>query len=290
MSTYLLIDVSCLAHRAWHTTGGLSYQGDPTGVLFGVLRDIEQLRNQFTDDNSGLEYRSTCIFAFDSGGAGLRGQIEPSYKSNRRKELTEDEEIALQGYRQQVQRLYRELLPEMGFRNVSKVKGYEADDIIAYYAERMPVRHQGIIVSSDNDLWQCLRPNVSWYSPTKKQTITFASFKEEWGIYPSDWSRVKAIAGCSSDGVVGIRGVGEKTAVSWMRGQLKESSKKYQAIMHGLDIVSRNMELVKLPFEGLKLPKPRSDSLVESSQVYDKLGIKQGRTTASRRAMAKGFL
>src|SRR5690606_4825406 len=158
MSTTLLIDVSSLAHRALHTTGGLSFEGMPTGVLFGVLRDIESFVDLFVADR--------CVFAFDSGGGGHRQRLYPDYKSSRRsKELTEDEKRILADYRAQIVRLEREILPDMGFRNIYKERGFEADDVIAHCAERIPSEDDAIIITSDNDLWQCLRGNVSWYSP-----------------------------------------------------------------------------------------------------------------------------
>ena len=60
MRTWCVIDVSYLAHRAFHTTGSLSYEGNPTGVLFGVLRDIEKQLD--------LHGASLAVFAFDSFG------------------------------------------------------------------------------------------------------------------------------------------------------------------------------------------------------------------------------
>lgn len=275
MSMTLLFDVSNLAYRALYTTGGLSFEGLPTGVLFGILRDIDNLTDQFAANR--------CVFAFDSGGAGYRGQIDSQYKANRRdKELTEEEVQNLIAFRQQVRRLGTELLPKMGFKNIFRVKGYEADDIIAYVAERLKDDEEAIIVSTDNDLLQCIRPNVSCYSPTKKTLMTWSKFRKEYGILPTSWADVKAIAGCSSDNVVGIKGVGEKTAVKFLKGQLKPSTKTYIGILDGMGTVARNRTLVTLPLRWeppLELPSLVYDehTPMKRMEVLKKLGIRSRR-------------
>lgn len=265
--TVLLVDVSYMAYRAFFSTGQLSFRGEPTGILFGMLRDVDTLINQFG--------ASQCVMAFDCGGAGLRGLLLPTYKGNR---PSMDEQQA-EAFYTQVAKLRVKIFPALGFRNIFRVKGYEADDILAYCANRLPENQDGVIITSDEDLWQCLRTNVSWYSPGKKKVVTSAAFKEEWGIDPCQWPDVKAFAGCSTDNVPGIDGVGEKTAAKWYRGKLKPDSIAYQKISAGLDVHKRNIPLVRLPYPGLELPELRDDELTQENKikVQVELGIRHDR-------------
>ena len=260
----------------------MSYDGNPTGVLFGVLRDIESVVDQFGSDQ--------VVFAFDSGGSGYRGQLYPAYKANREQILDEEAQQSLTFLRQQIKRLKQEVLPAMGYKNLFRVKGYEADDILAYCAERIEGR-DAVIVTDDKDLWQCLQTHVSWYGPRAKRLVTSQSFYDEWGIDPAMWATVKALAGCSSDNIAGIKGIGEKSVAKWLRNELKPSSSKYKLIEDGLGIIKQNMDLVRLPFPGLELKELVDDESTQQkrNEVLSSLGIKKRGTSARTRAVARGF-
>ena len=59
---------------------------------------------------------------------------------------------------------------------------------------------------------------------------------EKYRIKPFEWHKVKAIAGCSSDNVKGVAGVGEITAIKYLKGELKKESKAHQNIINKLEI------------------------------------------------------
>lgn len=280
-----LVDTTYLCHRAWHATGRLSHDGEYTGVAFGVLRDIENILEIYEGS------LNTFVFAFDHGGPGLRGLRDPNYKKSRvEKELTEEEKAANQLFFDQVDNLKRKILPSIGYKNIFCKRGYEGDDIIAAAAEVVKESMDDVvIITGDNDLWQCLDDKVSWRSPSGK-VVTFQSFRKEWEIDPEMWASVKALAGCSTDDVEGIKGVGEKTAAKWFNGQLKPGSKKYQDISNNLHVHNRNLPLVKLPYPGLELPGIRADGATEDNwrAVKDELGIRPARGSAKRRKF-QGF-
>ena len=96
---------------------------------------------------------------------------------------------------------------------------------------------------------QCLCEGVE--ITTGKNRITEKSFIEEYGIQPYQWGTVKAIAGCTSDEVPGIRGVGEKTAIQYIKQKMNTKTKAFQNITcpEGQTIISRNRPLVILPFK-----------------------------------------
>lgn len=273
--TWLLVDTQYLCARAWHTTGGLQYEGEETGVAFGIIRDLE--------DFIELYQPSRVILAFDYGKGSIRKQMNPGYKKSRDEkeaEMTEEEKEQKRLYREQVLKLRSKYLPQMGFNNVIAARGYEADDIIAKIADELPSNVSAIIISADEDFFQCITHKVSCFNPTTKNMTTLKSFKEEWGIEPALWASVKALAGCKSDDVEGIEGIGNKRAAQWFAGTLKETTKAYQSINENLDIHNKNIDLVKLPLKGLELPDVVPDAVTEEKKnaVKKVLGIRDRRT------------
>lgn len=268
MALWLLCDGNYLSHRAKHSTGDFSFEGLATGVAFGVIRDLDSLMERFQPD--------LVVLAFDSRGVRLRQQLLPTYKSGRKKRKTEEDLERDAIFYPQVDRLQDVLLPQLGYRNIIEVAGYEADDVIAGYSQLLPDGDEAVIVSADKDLYQCLDSNVDFYNPSSDKILTQVEFKATWGINPVQWADVKAWAGCDTDDVPGIEGIGEKTAASYLAGTLK-AGKKRTAIESNPDVWARNLPLVKLPFSGLRLPKVVADELSEQgrAEVLDVLGIKK---------------
>lgn len=267
-STWLLVDCNYLAWRAFHSTGGLSHNGVATGVSYGMLRDLESYYDLFSP--------SRTILAFD-GGRSLREQVYPNYKSSRRKKAyTDEEQRDRQAVYGEIDRLRTSILPAAGFNNIISVCGYEADDIIAQAADLLPLSLDGVIISADGDLLQCLRSNVSLYSPAAKKLITARSFREKYGIDPAQWADVKALTGCSTDDVAGIAGIGPVNACKWVAGKLKPESVAYQKISAGLHFYGANMPLVRLPYPGLTLPAIAPDTVDQYKlmKVKSDLGIR----------------
>ncbi len=259
--THLLIDVSCLAYRALYTVGQLDYEGETTGVLFGVFREVKLLRERFSP--------TTTTFCFD-GRRLERKKIYPEYKEGRKKESTLEQDDARQGLYTQLELMCDGLLFEIGFRNVFRYHRFEADDLIASVCIGMPKKHTAIIISTDNDLWQLLVDSrVMIYSPTLKVLFTAKLFRDMWGIDPFLWSDVKALAGCTSDNVKGIKGVGPHKATKFLSGGMKDSEIAFGAIIDGNKIYNRNLELVRLPFAGTPKCKLKRDEFDE--RAWDKV-------------------
>lgn len=273
---WLVLDSPYLCYRAFFSTGFLSFDGDATGVLFGFLRDIRNLLEQFDTDK--------IAFCFDKG-TPLRQNIYPKYKQSRRekrKQMSEVEKLTHQDLRKQIKRLRTEILPALGFRNIFAEEGYEADDLIAAFCEQ--VDEEVVIIGSDKDLLQLISPRVKFHivgmQGRPSRTITYDSFREQYGLEPSQWADVKAIAGCSTDDVQGVKGVGEKTAAKFLGGKLKANSAAYKKIVEGNRIWVRNKKLVTLPFPGLSPLRIRSRESVTRNkwrEVLLSLGIESMR-------------
>jgi 5'-3' exonuclease len=255
-SPWLLIDSNFLCWRAFHAMGGLSFEGEMTGVLFGVFRDILYLQERFSTDR--------IAFCFDSRLSDRKVKY-PRYKSTRAKRyksMTGEESDKHNEMRRQLSALRKTHLPAIGFKNVFLQKGKEADDLIACICNEYP-RIPKIIVSSDEDLFQLLDPFTNIWNPNKKKLLTAEWFQATFKIEPYRWADVKAIAGCSSDDVAGIKGVGEKTAVKFIRGLTNPDSKAHESIILNLKTVRDNMKLVKLPLPDTKPIKLKKDKVTK---------------------------
>lgn len=241
--TYLILDTNYLCYRARYAmTADLTYRGNVTTILYSFLKTLIALQDQFRT--------SRLLFCFDSKSS-LRKKIYPQYKEKRHsKELTDEELEFEKAFRSQIKKLREIYLPKIGYRNIYQESGFESDDLIARLAMTIGKKNQGIIITADHDLFQMISPHISVYNPSSGKELTLQGFKKSMGISPEDWILVKAIAGCPTDGVSGIKGVGEKTAIKYIRDELKTTSKAWKSIKskEGQTIIERNLELVRLPF------------------------------------------
>lgn len=284
----LLVDVPYLCYRAWHSA---KKESTPYMLLSVIEQETRTAKERFGTDR--------IVFAFDHP-INHRRKIQPDYKSSRNIKRTEDEQQEHREFCEQIDIVKDICLPNLGYSNVFCVEGFEADDIIAKICQDAglgetvihtgtSLRDQCIIYSADKDLWQCVGPNVIWCSPHTGQVVSHRSFAEEWGLNPWEWANVKALAGCTSDDVSGIDGIGEITAAKFLRGELKRG-KKYQAIEENLmPTLNRNLPLVKLPFEGCPTFEVRVDDLTKAKResVLESLGVEVKR---ERRSKRKGFV
>lgn len=258
----IIIDAHALAHRARFAMKGtdLSVDGVKTEVILNFLRGI----NLFAYFLQANEF----IFAWDSRKY-FRKEVYPNYKSGRKDKTPEDrefDEITMP----QFQEIRMKVLPEMGFRNNFIQTGMEADDIIAIITQTY--QFEFTIISRDQDLYQLLNDRVVMYDPVSKKFISHQTVFQEYGIEAEKWWKVKSLAGCKTDSVEGIKGIGETTAIKYLVEKLSRKSSAYRKIEDGTDITDRNRNLVKLPFEGTECPKllPDQLSLENFIKVFEK--------------------
>ncbi len=251
--------------------GGLSHNNKPTGVIYGFLKSIPAFQDTFNTPN--------IIFCWDSK-TSKREKIYPAYKQerrNRRKKLSKKERKLEDDFRFQMKMLRIRYLRAIGYRNIFVQPGYESDDIIASICKNLSPGDEIIIISSDKDLYQCISANVSFYNPVKGKKLTLQGFRKQYGIQPIQWAIVKSIAGCATDEVVGIPGIGEKTAIKYLKNELKRTSKTYiKIIKNEFFTCMENDVLVELPFKGTKIFELQEDILSEKGwqKVTKALGMK----------------
>lgn len=235
-----IIDCSALAHRVKYTLPNLEAEFMPTGVIFGFMLKVLEISKRFKTNQ--------FVFAFDSDKRKYRRKkIYSGYKvPDKPKELTEENIYLNNLCYNQLDILRKEFLPKIGFKNIYIEKGYEADDIIANIV--MNNNGKFIIYSGDEDMYQLLN-YAKIYKPNKK-IYTKIKFLEEYRINPSKWYKVKAIAGCKSDCIPGVQGVGEKKAIQFLK---KEGTTNMRnKILSHKKMIKRNIKLVKLPFGKMK--------------------------------------
>lgn len=273
--TWLLVDSNYLCYRAFHTMGHLSYGGKSTGVIYGFLKEVLTLMD--------LHCTTDIVFCFDRG-CDKREEIYPKYKSSRRERYTNataPEKEARESLETQIHQLRTSILQKIGFQNVFWQWGFEADDLIATLCNQL-VQDQCIIVSSDHDLFQLIGPRVRIWNPHSKKMTSLKTFEREWGISPSQWADVKAIAGCATDDIEGVRGVGEKTAAKFLAGKLKPESSAYNKIVLGNSFWKRNLKLVRLPFPGVLPIELQFDKV--TNEKWEAVSRKLGMTSLVGRA------
>lgn len=236
-----MLDVPNLAHRALWATGAMTHAGRPTGVLFGLFRAVADLTRRFDT--------AAVAWCFDAKPL-LRAADFPGYKA-RTVDAKKGEMVA--GMETQLAALRADYLPRLGYGNVFVEPGYEADDLMAMAAAWLPPGDRAILVSGDRDLYQLLSRTCAVYHPTPQTFVTAKSFKAEWNIPPRAWATVKAIAGCDTDSVPGVYGVGEKTAAAFLRGGFLGDKAKQKLIDRFIAShdYHRNQKLVRLPYPGL---------------------------------------
>lgn len=273
----LVLDVSYLCHRALHTAGGLTWKGKATGVVFGFLKTIGDFKDRFDTDRVAFCFEHPHLF---------RRDIYPDYKKRRLQKRTPEEQKQRADLVRQIAALQLDLLPRIGFKNIFQQEGMESDDIMAALAKATSDIDETILVTADSDLLQCLRPNVSVFSPQKNKLWTESSFQKEHGFRPSKLAVVKAIAGCKSDNVAGILGVGEKSAMDYVRGTLKRRTALDKiASDDGRRRVLFNRQLVQLPYVGCQTPTVQDDQL--SAKQWAQVALELGmRTLAGRPPIA----
>jgi DNA polymerase-1 len=130
-------------------------------------------------------------------------------------------------------------------------------------------------VSSDSDLYQLLSPKVTIWNPIKKTIFNLKSFQDKYRISASMWADVKAIAGCNSDDIPGVKGVGDITAIKYLSGNLKTTHRLFDTIVAGIKLWRRNIQLTRLPFPGLDPIKLKRDRVSEKDwrSLMDELGM-----------------
>ena len=236
-----LVDGSAFIFRAFYALPPLSRSdGMPINAVLGYCNMLWRL---VTDIKSQI-----LIVVFDTATKSFRNNIYPKYKANRGEP---PDELKPQFS------LVRDATNAFNISYVEK-PGFEADDIIATYANKASEEGWEVqIVSSDKDLMQLVEENIYMFDPMKMIKITEEQVKDKFGVLPQKVRDVQALAGDSTDNIPGIPGVGIKTAAELineygdLENLLKNASnikqpKRRESIIENADMARLSMKLVSL--------------------------------------------
>jgi DNA polymerase-1 len=197
-----LIDGHALAYRAYFAfirNPLVSSIGEETSAVFGFANTLLSILKRHTPSHIAV--------VFDSPEKTFRHDLYPEYKANR--EQMPDSLI------HQMERIHS-LLEAMSIP-VFSISGYEADDILATFAEKLETQIPVRIVSGDKDLFQLVSDRTHIIRPGKggsiDEEIDLERLLGKMGLPPSAMVDFFALMGDSSDNVPGVAGVGEKTAL-----------------------------------------------------------------------------
>lgn len=196
MNTLNVIDTFGFFFRSFYALPPLkNTQGFPTGLLVGFCNLLQSL---YKDPSC-----TYIVFALEGGGENKRREIFEAYKRNRTappQELIMQLPVAIEWIR------------KMGFLNIS-IEGYEADDVIASISKIANAKHIAVrIISHDKDLYQLIDEHTHIYDPIGKKDIREEQCLEKYGVKPTQFVDYQALVGDSSDNVMGIKGIGAKSA------------------------------------------------------------------------------
>ena len=258
-----LVDGSTYIFRAYHALPPLTRKSDgfPVGAISGFCNMLDKLIKDEREKNN----LTHLLVIFDASGKTFRNDIYPEYKANR---SSPPEDLIPQ---------FPVIRKATDAFNVNHVEmlGYEADDLIASYAkaainEKMKVT----IVSSDKDLMQLVKEDVSMLDTMKNRLIQKNEVIEKFGVEPKKVIDVQSLAGDSIDNIPGVPGIGIKTAALLINeydnldNLLEKASnikqnKRRESLIEFADQARLSRELVTLK-EDVKLPIPIKDIEIQS--------------------------
>lgn len=279
----LLVDAASLIYRALFSTPDTvtSPDGLPINAAHGFLGMLARLVTDHDPDY-------ICCAADDDWRPEWRVELIDSYKAIRA-ESGSAQEAAEDRLAPQMPVLFEILegcrIPVVGH------PGYEAEDVIGTLAERAPGPVG--IVSGDRDLFQLVRdPNIFVLYPRKGvsqlDVVNEPYIEERYGIPGRAYKDYAVLRGDPSDGLPGVRGIGEKLASSLVAkyGSIDAIIAAAEEPSHGvvlgkvkrdLDYVKRAVQVVAiptdLPIPKVNLKRPRRAPAATLQEVADEWGL-----------------
>jgi len=208
----IIIDGMNLVYKYHYIMKNLSSKdGTPTGVWYGCLNCVHDLRNRYK--------KAKIIFAWDSR-TSKKKEINPTYKANR--VHTEGN-----GFWDRLDKLKKLL----SLYNVDQcyADGYEADDIAAKLVEENKDKRI-LLMSTDNDWHQMLDENVMVY----KNGINWnrSQIEEKYEVNVKKQTLIKSFIGEAKENVKGIPRIPRKL--------VNELAERYDSLYSIFESIEKN--------------------------------------------------
>ncbi|PIR68808.1 hypothetical protein COU48_02010, partial [Candidatus Nomurabacteria bacterium CG10_big_fil_rev_8_21_14_0_10_03_31_7] len=250
--TLVLLDSHAIIHRAYHALPEfLSSKGEPTGALYGLCSMLMKIITDLKPD-----YIVAC---YDLPQKTFRHEAYDGYKAKRAK--TEDALVLQLKNSRQIFEAFD--IP------IYDAPGFEADDVLGTIVHQInPVRSREgsqrpstsnginiIIASGDMDTMQLVDDKKVQVYTLKKginDTILYDEEKmiDRFGFKPKLLPDYKGLRGDPSDNIIGIKGIGEKTATNLIVNfgtieEIYKQIKKDEKVFLKKGISPRVLELIK---------------------------------------------
>ncbi|MGE8540419.1 DNA polymerase I [Acinetobacter sp. ANC 3813] len=263
MPPFVLVDGSYFLYRAFHALPPLTTStGLHTNAVRGAISAIQKLMRRTQPTHMAV--------IFDTPEPTFRHELSPIYKGDRPAMPTELAE--------QIPYLHA-LIRALGIP-LHMLPGAEADDIIGTLAKRAEAKgHQVLISTGDKDMAQLVTEKVTLEDSFKDKPMDVNGVFEKFGVWPHQIIDYLTLMGDASDGIVGVPGVGAKTAakllteygsiggilenVDSIKGKVGQNIKDNVegiALDHQLASIVCDLDM-NLTYDDLKLADPNIDQL-----------------------------
>ena len=222
MSKLMILDGNSIVNRAFYGVRLLSTrEGLYTNAIFGFLNILQKL--------VGEEHPDALCVAFDRKAPTFRHLAYDGYKAKRH---AMPEELAVQ------MPVLKDVLEAMRIPRY-ELDGWEADDLLGTVSRKCEaVGWDCVIVTGDKDALQLVtaRTTVSLVTTRMGQTtvkrMTPEAFEEAYGFEPVKMIDLKGLWGDTSDQIPGVKGIGEKTAMSLIQqyGTIAEIYERFDTL------------------------------------------------------------
>lgn len=274
---FVLIDGSSLIFRAFYAVRNLmTKEGIFTNGVYGFLSMYYKIVEDYNPDY-------ICV-AFDRPGPTFRHEDYEAYKGTREKVPTEiNSQFGI----------LKDVLDSLNVKYLD-LQNYEADDICGTLA--MAASREGkevYLVTGDRDYLQLVGDDrtvvLTKKGITKVEEYTPEKIKEDYGITPKELIQVKGLMGDSSDNIPGVPGVGEKTALKYVKkyGTIENlyeniediKGKAKEKLIENKDIAFMSRSLGEIYLEApvdtdLEVYKVREPDYESLRDKYDRLEFK----------------
>ncbi|MEY3435043.1 MAG: hypothetical protein RLZZ195_525 [Pseudomonadota bacterium] len=275
----MAIDLSSLLFRSFYglPTSIKDADGFPINGVKGYLETLIRLKNTYSpeiiihalDDNWRPEWRTDLL---------------PQYKAHR--VLDDNEEEVDEELERQIE-ILPQILKNLGMQCIGKAN-FEADDVLASIANH---NSNTLIVSGDKDLFQTVndkRSNFVHLLGKEGGTLyTEKIIKQRFGIDAKSYLDYSVLKGDPSDGLPGVKGIGEKTALEIIlkfgnidnllkniNDTTKISHKQQKSIADSVEYINKALKVVKLKDNlKIKIDKPKIPSELSVTKKLEKYRI-----------------
>lgn len=226
----LAIDGNSILNRAFYGVRPLTTKdGTYTNAIFGFLNMLMKLQKDTSPDGVAI--------AFDVSRKTFRNDQYEGYKANR-KGMPDELRMQLP--------LIKEILTDMGYK-LATAEGYEGDDVLGTLAHSCcNSGHTCVVATGDRDCLQLVNDcvSVSLAKTTGNILYTREKVVEDYGMEPMQIIDLKALMGDASDNIPGVKGVGEKTALT-----LIHQNHCIEKIYEDIEAIEATPRVKKLLFE-----------------------------------------